>query len=314
MVCYGDGECRISAECGKEHYYCSDCVVGSLQSMLESGQLPLRCPGCRSDATTLAGGQDEEGMGGLITDEALGFLATRGVLPQQTRVRLLNAAARSEQPPTDADAAPRAAAPRAAATGAFACPDDCGRFLLGAHPSYAPSGARAEVGLGEMLCRRGAGALRLGVCECGALVCGACQARIPPDEADGHLCKQGGEAIDAASQALLATVCKPCPGCGLLMQKTEGCQLIMCGTVAHGKVADALRNGGCAYVWHWDTLEAVIDDHGYTGLDGKKHVGEGPVTERQTRSNYLEALSDAERARAEAARKAAAKAARNSRR
>ena len=50
--------------------------------------------------------------------------------------------------------------------------------------------------------------------------------------------------------------------------------------VAHGKVADALRNGGCAYIFHWDTLEAQVDDRGYTGLDGKVHVGVGACAPR----------------------------------
>ena len=51
------------------------------------------------------------------------------------------------------------------------------------------------------------------------------------------------------------------------------CALI--AAVAHGKVADALRNGGCAYIFHWETLEAQIDDRGYTGLDGKLKMGVG---------------------------------------
>ena len=72
---------------------------------------------------------------------------------------------------------------------------------------------------------------------------------------------------------------------------------MMCGTEAHGSVAVALRNGGCAYIFHWETLEAIIDDHGYTGLDGQKHKGAGVVTEQQVLKKYQLSGSDLQRAR-----------------
>ena len=291
-VCFGDGEFRISTECrGRpQHYYCADCLRGSLQSMLEQGQFPLRCPGCRSDSTAVATGrQVEADIGGRVGEEALSFFALRGVLPRPLLFRLLNGS--------------RGAGGVAMAVESFACPVDCGHFLLRGHPSYRARAAHAgEVSVGEIFSRRGPAGLRLGRCECGALVCLACETRVPDAEATAHLCKQGGEALDPASKALLARIAKACPGCGTLCQKTEGCQLMFCGTSAHGKVADALRNGGCAYVWQWDTCEAVIDNHGYVGLDGKIHIGEGPDTERQVLLKYSEQLSDAERRRAREAR------------
>ena len=65
------------------------------------------------------------------------------------------------------------------------------------------------------------------------------------------------------------------------VQKTEGCDIMMCGTNAHGKVRDALRNGGCALIFSWKNLKECNDGHGYTGMDGKWHKGKGPVTDRQ---------------------------------
>ena len=53
---------------------------------------------------------------------------------------------------------------------------------------------------------------------------------------------------DKASLDWMRKICKRCPGCGNFVQKTEGCDIMMCGTNAHGKVADALRNGGCACI------------------------------------------------------------------
>ena len=55
----------------------------------------------------------------------------------------------------------------------------------------------------------------------------------------------------------------------------------MCGTNAHGKVAEALRNGGCACIFSYKTLEQCNDGHGFTDRDGKRRKGSGPKTDRQ---------------------------------
>lgn len=56
---------------------------------------------------------------------------------------------------------------------------------------------------------------------------------------------------------------------------------MMCGTNAHGKVADALRNGGCAFIFDWATMTACDDPHGYHDINGVWRRGEGPKTDRQ---------------------------------
>ena len=43
---------------------------------------------------------------------------------------------------------------------------------------------------------------------------------------------------------------------------------MMCGTNAHGKVSDALRNGGCAHIFDWNTLAALNDGYGFTDVGG----------------------------------------------
>lgn len=123
--------------------------------------------------------------------------------------------------------------------------------------------------------------LRLGSCPCGALVCVRCHGAHKL--ADGqHICPDLKTLLDdTASSKLIASIGKKCPACGLLAQKDGGCDLMMCGTAAHGKVADALQNGGCAYIFSWNTLRGCSDGHGYTNLEGKWTQGKGPKTDRQ---------------------------------
>ena len=50
-------------------------------------------------------------------------------------------------------------------------------------------------------------------------------------------------------------------------------------------------------MFNWETLEPVIDDRGYTGLDGNMHVGVGVVTERQILKKYEPSKAELKRAR-----------------
>jgi hypothetical protein len=56
---------------------------------------------------------------------------------------------------------------------------------------------------------------------------------------------------------------------------------MMCGCEAHGRVADALRHGGCAFIFDWNTMQGCHDGHGYTDMNGDWQRGEGPLTARQ---------------------------------
>ena len=72
-----------------------------------------------------------------------------------------------------------------------------------------------------------------------------------------------------------------CQGCGKFVERTAGCRTMMCGTNAHGKVADALRNGGCALIFSYASLKQCNDGHGFTDLDGKWRRGSGIKHPRQ---------------------------------
>ena len=158
----------------------------------------------------------------------------------------------------------------------FECPGKCGAFLLSNHKSY------VEKRMGEFYEQGDKIGLRLGECpQCNALICKRCTACVPSNDVC-HVCPKAKlQKNDKATEQWMRKICKKCPGCGQYVQKTEGCDIMMCGTNAHGKVRDALRNGGCALIFSWKNLKECNDGHGYTGMDGKWHKGKGPVTDRQ---------------------------------
>ena len=57
-----------------------------------------------------------------------------------------------------------------------------------------------------------------------------------------------------------------------------------CGTQAHGKLADCLRNGGCGIAFQWNNLQVADDPCGWTDLDGTKRRGR-PVTARMVKGH-----------------------------
>lgn len=145
----------------------------------------------------------------------------------------------------------------------FACPGKCGRWLLQSHESYEREiGAFFEIGERGMTKL----AMRLGACPCGIYICLRCH--CSERYAAGHVCAEAKAVDDKASLEMIQQMGKKCPACGMPIQKAEGCDLMMCGTTAHGKVQDALRNGGCAYIFSWNTLQPVHDGHGYTDIGG----------------------------------------------
>ena len=73
---------------------------------------------------------------------------------------------------------------------------------------------------------------------------------------------------DKLTLALMKTIGKHCPNCGAFIQKNDGCNIMMCGTTAHGRLADALAHGGCGHLFHWDSLKPAKTF--YIGLDGQR--------------------------------------------
>lgn len=216
---------------------------------------------CRAETPNAAATPDGTPPQGHIDAVSLSFLQRRGVISRDFLFRF--------------DRAARIAAGRPGDAGVdFGCPAKCGRFLLPAHPSYR---GREP---GRFFVEGEAEGVRLGECPCGARVCVLCHT---VQEGGPHACKEAhgshGPPTDKATLQLIAKIAKRCPGCGNPIQKNAGCHVMMCGTVAHGKIRDAIRNGGCGYIFHWDTLNEIKSDS-HIGLDGKRST-QPPITDRQ---------------------------------
>jgi len=53
---------------------------------------------------------------------------------------------------------------------------------------------------------------------------------------------------------------KACPACGMLIEKIDGDDNVMCGCeakAAGGTYEKALKGGGCGHCWNWKTLAPV---------------------------------------------------------
>eukprot|EP00927_Polykrikos_kofoidii_P072202 TRINITY_DN68346_c0_g1_i1.p1 TRINITY_DN68346_c0_g1~~TRINITY_DN68346_c0_g1_i1.p1 ORF type:complete len:591 (-),score=98.89 TRINITY_DN68346_c0_g1_i1:54-1826(-) len=265
LVCYGPAVFRMSTTC--DHFFCETCIRMSIEAMMETGQFPAFCPMCRADA----GGKELKR--GRVSDASLTFLQQRGVITKPLQFRL----EKQQNKALGIDE-----------VNVFECPGKCGEFLLSSHSTY----EAAKVGEVFTDPISGEIGVRLGVCpSCGTTVCTKCETRVEADRRRRgppkalHRCdeiaKKLSEAPDPETLAMCAKIGKKCPACGMFIQKVDGCQVMMCGTTAHGKVADALRNGGCAFIFDWNTLKKIRDDHGYTDIKGNWVKGDGPVTDRQ---------------------------------
>ena len=85
-----------------------------------------------------------------------------------------------------------------------------------------------------------------GLCPCGQFVCMNCKTKLNIHTAKHHKCivKTEKNEVDEATLKLLEQTGKVCPNCELIVQKNGGCDVVMCGTNAHGRILDALKAGG----------------------------------------------------------------------
>lgn len=261
LVCYADvASYGISTSC--EHRFCLECIRMSLEAIMDVGQFPAFCPMCRAESM----GRDMEN--GRIDGPSLTFLQQRGVVTQAFQHRLLKQQSKAlglEE------------------VEAFECPGRCGEFLLTEDASYTPNK------IGQLYDDAASGKVctRYGSCPvCETNVCIRCQgsvARAADGSAPAHQCRDladGGDDAepDEESLALMAKIGKKCPVCAQFIEKNEGCDMMICGTRAHGDLAEVLRNGGCGIPFMWSNL-AFCDDS-WTDLDGTGKRGR-PVTANQ---------------------------------
>jgi hypothetical protein len=46
---------------------------------------------------------------------------------------------------------------------------------------------------------------------------------------------------------------KRCPNCRRWLQKTSGCDVMLCGHQSHGSLRTAVENGGCGFQFYWSS-------------------------------------------------------------
>jgi len=234
QICFGASDYGLSKTC--EHFYCTGCIKGTLEAILNSGQFPAYCPACRAEAM----GQPDLG---LIEGSVLSFLQQRSVVTMEFLFRFMKQVAQAD---------------RKAAAEYFKCPAKCGDFLVDTESIWITHNDELQ--------------RKPGRCRCGALVCLHCHLSVA--EGVKHKCPPKlrlRDANDPASLKLMAKLGKKCPKCGNFIQKDGGCEFMFCGTKAHGRLLDALNNGGCGHQFNWRTLKPVKSF--YIGLDEKKVTG-----------------------------------------
>ena len=237
-ICWGPGDFGLSLECS--HLYCARCIRGSLGAILDTGQFPAVCPQCRAE-------HDHEGLPtkGYITTPVLGFLQQRGVVTKAFYYRFSKAIAEHSVIPEgagaiendkgDKDECEKKKQARVELEDAKAwifCPAQCGRVLATKHASYLLYGLGEMVPVNKQKNTVNGKAMRMGRCACGAMICGRCHA-LSGSEALTHDCrlaKVRDTKVDEKTAKLMATIGKRCPGCGNFVQKTAGCDIMMCGT------------------------------------------------------------------------------------
>jgi len=259
-ICMGDGAFCLSTKChgSERHFFCADCIVGTLQATVETSQFPAHCPSCRAEC------QDPAKLDAPVNDEVLSFLELRGLISRELVFRFSKARdialgkATREKPPYQL------------------CPANCGQFLLANHPSYTDTLLYETVLGGLMTESKGA---RLGQCPCGALICPHCDQLVPPDEERSHMCGEANAAlgadkmkdnIEAAKKLvpkdrhtseelkMLRKFGKECPACGSFIQKAEGCHIMQCGGFgAHKDMKTCLRAGGCGHEFDWNSMRPL---------------------------------------------------------
>lgn len=220
------------------HFYCASCIRDFLNTMLEEGVSPVVCPGCHDNAPA---GQAPEG--GRVEGKALTFLERHGVIDKALQFRLMRLQTREEEELF------------------FQCPaPGCSELLVQTKPQLTLHGSKVVV--------------RIDRCPCGAAVCVGCHQVVADGETTQHECPvaSADTSGDAASLLLMQSIGKKCPRCRMYVMKNGGCDYMMCGTRAHGKLADAIRNGGCGHCFSWKTGKPAPTF--FINLEGAKVTGD----------------------------------------
>lgn len=257
-ICYDKAQYGISSEC--MHFFCGECIRASLEAILEQGQFPAYCPFCRAEA------KGPEVKVGRIEGPALSFLEQRGVISKKLLWRFMKQQLKGVEQ-------------------FFPCPAKCGRFLKHKDPTY-----QRHKRFGDFEMFYSEPYLVPGKCICGAFFCVRCQELIDAKGARSHRCKDLATEADEKTKKLMAKLGKRCPNCKNFIQKNGGCNVMMCGTRAHGSLEKAIRNGGCGHQFFWDSGNPCTG--GYTNEHGQ-YVS-GHVISREERMRVMKRVGATE--------------------
>ena len=251
MICWEPAEYGLSTVC--THFYCSYCIKQHLETSLEMGQIPIYCPACKA---THGGKKSKKPKVGRVEESVLTFLERRKVIDTDTQFRIMIAERRKR------DASEQGKE-------FFACPAKCGNYLI--HEDT-KSGAM-QIVQGKNGPKMVFNLKKPGVCKCGTLVCVKCHVKLDETSWKKHKCNQGngGAKMDAKTLATLRKNAKQCPNCQGWVQKSDGCDTMMCGTNSHGSILQAIRNGGCGHQFYWSSLKPASTF--YTGINGERRNG-----------------------------------------
>jgi len=267
LICWDEAQFGISSEC--THFYCAKCIRTHLKTVLEQGIFPAYCPECRRSAETspVEGSATKSAAQvpsvGRITGPALIFLQRRGVITRDLAYRFLKQQLRDVK-----------------GKQFFKCPgENCERYLL--HMSPILEREIYDTGCGNMATRMVQ--RKLGKCKCGACVCLMCHIEVKKGEK--HKCIHDEDNATKSETVDMEQILKAangngvfCPNCNFFVLRNGGCDTVMCGGHAHGSLVEAIRNGGCGYLFNYQTKEREASF--YYDIDGKRRFGNPTAEER----------------------------------
>jgi hypothetical protein len=208
------------------------------------------CPACKATH----GKNSDSAKIGRIETPTLTFLARRDVIPRDLQFRIMMAERKKRNASEQGKEF-------------FPCPGKCGNYLIHEDPQ---AGMKVEEGKNGY---KMVAFTKPGKCKCGVLCCVKCHIKLTEKTMLTHDCgKTKADAkMDKKTLAVLQKNAKPCPNCGAWVQKTGGCDTMMCGTHSHGSIIKAIQNGGCGHQFAWSTLKPCSTF--YKGIHGEKRNG-----------------------------------------
>lgn len=224
----------VSLAC--KHKFCATCIAGHLRSIQNSGNFPGYCPICEQEA----GDKKKKKNLEPIPAAVLTFLQRHKVMTKEEQFRWMSHQERKFKE-------------------FFPCPTNCGECLKAKNPK------------------------KLKSCKCGATICGGCKRPVAAKDWAAHR-KHCTAFISTSKKMKKENIAKnveaikqigvKCPRCKINIQRSSGCDIMMCGTSAHGDLHKAIQSGGCGTLFNYKYGKILTDAYFYdqgTRMTGDPH-------------------------------------------